>query len=37
VNGRAVDLQDLLMDGTYAGLLNTDGPIGRPAIQIASR
>ena len=37
VNGQAVDLQDLLMDGTYAGLLNTDGPIGRPAIQIASR
>lgn len=37
VNGRAVDLRDLLMDGTYAGLLNTDGPIGRPAIQIASR
>jgi hypothetical protein len=37
VNGQAVDLQDLLMDGTYAGLLNSDGPIGRPAIQIASR
>lgn len=37
VNGRAVDLRDLLMDSTYAGLLNTDGPIGRPAIQIASR
>jgi len=37
VDGRAVDLQDLLMDGTYAGLLNSDGPIGRPAIQIASR
>ncbi|MAN16085.1 MAG: hypothetical protein CL945_15860 [Dinoroseobacter sp.] len=37
VNGQAVDLEDLLMDGTYAGLLNTDGPIGRPAIQLASR
>lgn len=37
VDGRAVDLRDLLMDGTYAGLLNTGGPIGRPAIQIASR
>lgn len=37
VDGRAVDLQDLLMDGTYAGLLNSEGPIGRPAIQIASR
>lgn len=37
VNGQAVDLEDLLMDGTYAGLLNTEGPIGRPAIQLASR
>lgn len=37
VNGQAVDLRDLLMDGTYASLLNTEGPIGRPAIQIASR
>jgi len=37
VNGEAFDLEDLLMDGTYAGLLNTDGPIGRPAIQLASR
>lgn len=37
VNGEAFDLEDLLMDGTYASLLNTDGPIGRPAIQLASR
>ena len=37
VNGEAFDLEDLLMNATYAGLLNTDGPIGRPAIQLASR
>ncbi len=37
VNGQAMDLRDLLMDGTYASLLNSEGPIGRPAIQIASR
>jgi hypothetical protein len=37
VNGEPFDLEDLLMSGTYAGLLNSDGPIGRPAIQLASR
>lgn len=37
VNGQAYDLEDLLTNATYAGLLNTDGPIGRPAIQLASR
>ncbi len=37
VNGQAVDLEDLLMDGTYAGLLNSEGAISRPAIQLASR
>jgi hypothetical protein len=37
VNGQPFDLEDLLMNATYAGLLNSDGPIGRPAIQLASR
>lgn len=37
VNGQAFDLEDLLMDGTYAGLLNSEGAIGPSAIQLASR
>ncbi len=37
VNGRAYDLEDLLMDGTYAGLLNSEGAIGQSSIQLASR
>ncbi len=37
LNGRPVDLEDLLMDGRYARLLNREGPIGGAAIRIAAR
>lgn len=36
LNGRAVDLEDLLADATYAGLLSDEGPISRPAVLLAS-
>ncbi len=37
LNGRPVDLQELLMDGRYARLINKDGAIGGAAIRIAAR
>jgi hypothetical protein len=37
LNGRAVDLDDLLSSGRYAYLLNSDGPLPGPVIRIASR
>jgi len=36
LNGRAIDLEDLLADATYAGLLSDEGPISRPAVLLAS-
>jgi hypothetical protein len=36
VNGRPVDLRTLLTDGTYAGLLNSDGPLSSATIRLAS-
>jgi hypothetical protein len=36
VNGRAVDLGDLLSDARYAGLISDEGPIRSPARLIAS-
>lgn len=35
VNGRAVDLRDLLADGRYAGLLSDEGPIA-PRLMLAA-
>lgn len=37
LNGRAVDLDDLLASRQYASLLNKDGPVPAPVIRIASR
>jgi len=37
LNGRPTDLQDLLMDGRYARLINKEGAIGGAAIRIAAR
>lgn len=37
LNGRAVDLEDLLSSGRYAYLLNSDGPMPGPVIRVASR
>lgn len=37
VNGRAVDLQDLLASARYARILNPDGPLAPEVIRIASR
>ncbi len=37
LNGRATDLQELLMDSRYAGLINKEGAIGAPAIRLAAR
>lgn len=37
LNGRAVDLGELLSSRRYAGLLNSDGPLPAPVIRIASR
>ena len=37
LNGRAVDLDDLLTSARYAYLLNSEGPIPGPVIRIASR
>lgn len=36
VDGRAVDLRTLLTDGTYAGLLNSDGPLTAATVRLAS-
>lgn len=37
LNGRAVDIDDLLSSGRYAAMLNTGGPLPAPVIRIASR
>lgn len=37
VNGRAVDLEDLLSSDRYAYILNADGPLPPPVFRIASR
>lgn len=37
VNGRAVDLQDLLASARYARILNPDGPLAPEVIRIAAR
>ena len=37
LNGKAVDLETLLSSNRYAYLLNNDGPLPAPVIQIASR
>lgn len=37
LNGRAVDLEDLLSSNRYAYLLNSDGPLPAPVIRVASR
>jgi len=37
VNGRAADLDDLLTTARYARILNPDGPLPAPVIQLASR
>ena len=37
VNGRAAELDELLTTGRYARILNPDGPLPAPVIQIASR
>ncbi|MAM62885.1 hypothetical protein [Maritimibacter sp. UBA3975] len=37
LNGRAVDLDELLASNRYAYLLNSDGPLPGPVIRIASR
>jgi len=37
LNGRPVDIDDLLTSGRYAYLLNSDGPLPAPVIRIASR
>ncbi len=37
LNGRPVDLRELLQDRRYARLLSTEGPVGASAIRIASR
>ncbi|MEC7762366.1 MAG: hypothetical protein VX874_10710 [Pseudomonadota bacterium] len=37
LNGRAVDLEDLLSSSRYAYLLNSDGPLPGPVIRVASR
>jgi hypothetical protein len=37
VNGRAVDLRDLLADGRYAGLLTGEGPIATRTLLAALR
>lgn len=36
VNGRAVDLRALLTDGTYAEMLNSDGPLTSATIRLAA-
>ncbi|MCU4653401.1 hypothetical protein N8I71_11190 [Roseibacterium sp. SDUM158016] len=36
VDGRPVDLRGLLTDGTYAGLLNSEGPLTSATIRLAS-
>ena len=36
LNGKPVDLRDLLADPRYAGLLSTEGPIGGPALRMAA-
>lgn len=37
LNGKAVDLADLLASPRYAGLINSDGPLPGRVIQLASR
>ncbi|HBZ44995.1 MAG TPA: hypothetical protein DEO85_13270 [Maritimibacter sp.] len=37
LNGRPVDLEDLLSSSRYAYLLNSDGPLPAPVFRIASR
>lgn len=37
LNGKAVDIDELLGSGRYAYLLNSDGPLPGPVIRIASR
>jgi hypothetical protein len=37
VNGRAVDLQDLLASARYGRILNPDGPLAPEVIRIAAR
>jgi len=37
LNGKAVNLDDLLASGRYAWLLNEEGPVPGPVIRIASR
>ncbi len=37
LNGRPIDLQELLTDGRYARLINKEGVIGGAAIRIAAR
>jgi hypothetical protein len=36
VNGEAVDLRSLLTSGTYAAILNSDGPLTSATVQLAS-
>jgi hypothetical protein len=36
VDGRAVDLRSLLTDGTYAAMLNSDGPLSSATVRLAS-
>jgi hypothetical protein len=36
VNGRAVDLRQMLADGRYASLISKEGPIGGPRLLMAS-
>lgn len=36
LDGRAVDLQSLMADPRYAGLLSNEGPIGGPRLQMAA-
>jgi hypothetical protein len=36
MDGRPVDLRALLTDGTYAAMLNSDGPLSSSTIRLAS-
>jgi len=36
INGKAVDLRNLMADPRYAGLLSKEGPIGGPALRMAA-
>lgn len=37
LNGRAVNLEELLSSSRYASILNSDGPLPAPVIRVASR